>query len=245
MFLSVSRTLYLCIAALLLIAATGHAATVEYTDPVAWMAAVSGTTAIGFEGLAPAGGFKDYSTSTGYVITNGPEFIGFEGPAIYGLQVIDSADSSPYFNWGTGASLESPGYNAPPNGFTPYIHVILPANITAFGVDLMTVSPNALTYQVTLDNGNTYTVTTANRPTQTFFGITSDSPIAYINFAVIGTTNGNGTYGLMDNFTYGTADDATQTPELCTFLLIGSGLATFGYLGRRRRSRNISVTALA
>jgi hypothetical protein len=229
MLLSLKQRLSLLLPVTLFVAALpAHAGLVTYTDLNAWTAATSGVTTIGFETLAPANGFKDYSTSTGLLVGN-LQFQGFENTASYDLQVVDGTPS--WYNFNSGASLKGPSYNAPPAGFVPYIHVILPVNTSAFGVDLMTISPNALTFQVTVA-GQSFNVNTANSPTRTFFGVTSDTSIASINFAVIGTTNGAGTYGLMDNFRSGA--EATQTPELGSLLLIGSGLIGFRMLRRRR-----------
>jgi hypothetical protein len=99
----------------------------------------------------------------------------------------------------------------------------------------MTASPNGLTYQVTLNSGQVFTVNTAIRPTRTFWGVTSDTPITFADFAVLGTTNGNSTAGLMDNFRYGTtANTAAATPEVSTMLLIGTGLIGIRLLRKLR-----------
>lgn len=235
MLLSFARRIsFLPLTVLFVAGFPAHAGIVTYTDLNAWTAATTGITTITFESLAPTNGSKDYSTSTGYI--NGVQFQGFENNATYDLQVVDSGLGAPYYNFGSGASLKGPSYNAPPAGFTPYIHSILPVNTTAFGVDLMTVSPNALTFQITVA-GQIFTINTGTRPNRTFFGITSDSAIAAADFAVIGTTNLAGTYGMLDNFRYGAnaAQAQVQTPELGTLLLIGSGLIGFRMLRRSSR----------
>jgi hypothetical protein len=104
--------------------------------------------------------------------------------------------------------------------------------VIAFGVDLMTVSPNALAYRVELQ-GLTVNVPTAVRPNRTFFGAISDTPISYIDFTVAGTVFNGGTYGLLDNFQF------EQTPEPGTFILIGSGLIALSTIAKRFRGLKI------
>lgn len=216
-------------AGLVLTTLPAHATLISYTDPAAFAAALSAMTTIGFEGIAGTNSFANENTSTGLTIS-GVNFTGKLTTGSYDLQVVDGGFASPYYNFGSGASLKSPSYNAV-SSFVPYIHVVLPASVTGFGVDLMTISPNAVTYQATV--GSTiFTVATANRPTRTFFGVTSDTPIAFVDLALTGTTNGAGTYGLIDNVQFGaTAPEATA--EAATLLLIGSGLAALGFFRKR------------
>src|SRR5947209_1986299 len=229
----ISRFVYPCLLTTALLTAWPAKATlIAYTDPLGWAAASSGLTTIGFEGIAPANGAKDYSTSTGLTL-NGVKFVGFEGTALYDLQVVDGNIAAPFYNFGSGATLKGPSYNSPATGFVPYFHIILPVNVTALGVDLMTVSPNALTYEVSLPGG-TYTVATANRPTRTFFGLTSDAPIPYVDLAVMGTTHNGGTYGLIDNVQFGAE---AQTAEASTLVLIGTGLVVFRWLRKPRLAK--------
>src|ERR1019366_7109356 len=104
----------------------------------------------------------------------------------------------------------------------PYINIVLPANITALGMDLFTTSPQALNYVITVA-GNQYTVPTSSQPTLAFWGITSDTPITSLQLTLQGTTWNSLTNELLDNFSFG-ASDLTAPPEAGTYLLIGSGL---------------------
>ena len=99
----------------------------------------------------------------------------------------------------------------------------------------MTVSPNALTFQVAVQ-GSTFNVATANRPAQTFFGITSDVPFTFIDFTVAGTALNGGTYGVMDNVQFG--QETPPVAEAATYLLIGSGLLAI--VGFRKRLPRLS-----
>jgi hypothetical protein len=224
------------LSALLMPAAPAGATIVQYTDLASWTAATNTITTIGFEGLAPAGGTKDYSNTTGLVIS-GVQFEGFLTSSQWQLTVVDAANVSPFFNFGSGASLRGPIYDHPPANFTPYIHVVLPS-MTAFSVDLMTVSPNAMSYQATLSDGSTFTIPTANRPARTFFGVTSSNPITFVDFKVLNTSPTAGTLGMLDNFAVAQADPQTppaDTPEVATLLLIGSGLIGFRVFRKRLR----------
>ena len=118
----------------------------------------------------------------------------------------------------------------------PYIQIVLPAGVTAFGLDLFTVSPNSESFQITVA-GTNYTVPTDARPTEQFWGVTSDTAISTINLTLLGTAYNGSTYALLDNFSFGTAD-LSQAPEAGTFLLIGSGL--IGIAGLRKLLRRPS-----
>jgi hypothetical protein len=95
--------------------------------------------------------------------------------------------------------------------------VVLPSNTTAFAALLGTVSPNSLSYEVTLSDGETFTVGTSARPTLTFFGVTTDDPITYANFTLLNPGTFSGSYGILTNFQVGTSDQSGggsgQTPE--------------------------------
>lgn len=245
------RLLYLFAPIALFVAAIpAHAALlVSYTDPTVWAAATGGIISIGFEGLATANSFKTYNTSTGLVIsgtgvcqqsdTNCVQFIGNLSSSGYDLQVVNPGSTSTYYDFGSRAGLKGPN-NTVVAGYVPKVHVNLPANTSAFAVDLMTLNPNGLTFQIILGD-MTFYVATGNIPTRTFFGITSDGSITSVDFVVGGS---GGSSGLMDNFRYGAAaaDPTPQTPEVSTMLLIGSGLLGLGML-RKSRTRQHAAAA--
>ena len=223
-------------AALLWAAVPAHAAAVSYTDPNAWAAATTGDQTINFNGIASTGQFTDESSSTGLVLS-GFDFIGELTASTYNLQVVDSQYVNPFYNFGIGGALRSPAYDrAQAATFTPYIHVVFPTNTTAFATNLATVSPNGLTYQVTLSNGQIFTVGTGARPNLAFLGIASDTAITYADFTVLGTAYNGGSFGLIKTFQFGASDTAAQqTPEACTLILIGTGLLAFNWMRKRRK----------
>ena len=234
-----------CIAATsILSAGLASAATVTYTDSAAWSAAATGNTTIDFTGLAPSGSFKDYGTSTG-LTASGVNFLGYMSATSYQLSVMDSMFAQPYYNFGGGATLRGPGSDFQTGSFTPYIHVVLPGNVTSIAANLASISPNGLTYSIKLSDGETFSSTTGSRPNATFFGLTTDAPISYVDFALSNASAGNGSFGLIKTFQFATAGTTsgtnpvapTDTPEACTMILIGTGLVAFramkkkGFLG--------------
>lgn len=230
-----SITLSLCVPALtglILTTRPAEATLITYTDPVLFAAAVNSMTTIGFEGIANPNSTVTYNNSTGLTLS-GVQFTGLESATGYVLSVVNPGSTTTYYDFGSSAGLKGPNYDVG-TGFVPYLHILLPANVTAFAVDLMTISPNALSYQASVSATN-FTVATANRPTRTFFGVTSDSgAIPFVNLTVLGTSNTAGTSGLIDNVQFGAADpQPPQTAEACTLLLIGSGLAALGYFRKR------------
>ena len=198
-----------------------HSTTITtYSDPNAWQTAATAQQTITFEGLAPTDGSATYSGATG-LTTGGVEFIGYTSSGASWIQVIDT-NVSQWYNFGSNDALVQNMDRPTAGSALPYVQIVLPANVTAVGMDLFTVSPNALNYSITVA-GNQYTVPTEARPTEAFFGITSTAPISSLTLTLQGTAYNGSTNALLDNFQYGTAD-VSQAPEGATFVLIGSGL---------------------
>lgn len=206
-----------------------------YSTLASWQAATeAGYQTATFAGLAPSNGDTLYNTASG-VTVDGVQFVGYNSSGTSDLEVIDTSGSNyTWYDWGTGDSiiqnLDRPNSSSP----LPYIDIILPANITAFGIDLWTTSPQALNYTITV-NGNQYTAPTFSQPTLAFWGITSDTPISSLQLTLQGTTYNGSSNELMDDFVFGTAgaDDLQTAPEAGTYLLIGTGL--IGLVALRKR----------
>lgn len=202
-----------------------------YSDPVSWSAATTpGYQTVTFTGLAPSGGSTNYSSATG--VTNlGVEFIGYNSAGTSVIQVVDSSAFS-WYNDGTGdALLESASPEPSSSSPLPYINIVLPANITALGMDLWTTSTPAMSYSIVVA-GNTYTVPTVGSNTETFWGITSDTAVSSLQLTVPAATSSSSTEALLDNFSFG-ASDMSAAPEAGTYLLIGSGLISLIVLRKR------------
>jgi hypothetical protein len=185
---------------------SAQAATVQFTDLTSFQANTTGLTNIDFKGLAPTGGFTNYSTG---LTTNG---VNFTGSSSYPY-VVDSANYSPYYDWGSGAVLLGS------SGGT--ITATLPSGVTAVGSDIMSIVNYASPFNITLSTGETFNVNSLDYPNRQFVGFTSDTSIASISFQA---TNG---YTELDNFKFGTAN-AASVPEPFTIIgtLVG-GTAAF------------------
>ena len=148
------------------------------------------------------------------------------------------------FDWGTNATVRGPG------GPDQHLRIVLPAGITAIGMNLMTSTGT--------DDGSTLTITPstlnvlapvstavwntsmgvsplAASISPTWWGITSDTPIAWLD---ISSAAG---YVVLDNLQFGTVKVQTQpdpgeVPEAATMILIGTGLTGLSLLRRFRLS---------
>jgi hypothetical protein len=205
-----------------------------YSNLANWVAATeAGYQTVTFTGLAPAGGETNYYTATG-VTASGVEFIGYNSAGTSNAQVIDTSSVS-WYNDGTGdAFIEgaSPSSSSAP---LPYIDIVLPANVTSLSLDLWTASSPGMSLSIIVD-GTTYTVPTVGGNTETFWGITSTTPITSIELEVPAATSSSGTEALLDNFSFG-ADDMSAAPEAGAYLLIGSGLIGLVSLRKRLKPR--------
>jgi hypothetical protein len=201
-----------------------------YSTLASWTAATSaGYQTATFTGLTPAGTATNYYSATG-VTSDGVEFIGYNSYGSSDIQVVDSS-ASPYYNDGTGDALIESASPASNGAALPYISIVLPANITALGLDLWTASSAGMSFSITV-GGNQYTVPTLAGNTEVFWGITSSTAISSLKLTIPASTPSSGTDALVDNFSFG-ASDLAAAPEAGTYLLIGSGLIGFVMLRRR------------
>jgi hypothetical protein len=202
-----------------------------YSTPTSWEAATSaGYQTVTFTGLAPSGGDTNYNTASG-VTVSGVEFVGYNSAGVPGTEVVDTSAFS-WYNDGTGdALIESASPEPSSASPLPYINIVLPANITALSMDLWTTNTPAMSYSITVA-GNTYTVPTVGSNTETFWGITSDTPLTSLQLDVPAATPSSATNALLDNFNFG-ASDLSAAPEAGTYLLIGSGLIGLVVLRKR------------
>lgn len=220
-----------------------QATVVETFDSRAeWEAATTGRIDIDFESLGlGTGGWSSYSTGAG-LTTGGITFVGVLDPTTFYLYALNPPLGASE-DFGSSTVLRGPEYRA-----TSYLNIILPALTTSIGLDLMTFLPDAQSFVIQLDGVNIgEVITTASRPTRTFFGVTTDSPISEVRI-VLNSGTQNLTQGLFDNVAYGTAagttggttgapnnpDPEAETPEVATMVALGSGLLALRWLRTRQ-----------
>jgi hypothetical protein len=210
-----------------------------YTDLASWQAATSGVLTADFEAMTPGGPVTNYNTASGVSSYPNVQFIGLSSSGSYLLDVEDTSYVAwaAFRNFGTGDAL-SQLMDRPTNGSPlPYIHVVFSTPVTAFGSDLFTSGPNALSFAITV-LGTQYTVATNPLPTTAFWGVTSDTPITSADFTLQGTTFNGGSHEFLDNFRYGTAQaqgPPPDVPEAATLVMIGSGLIGLAYMRKRNK----------
>ena len=237
------RWLVLVPAWIALMTAATHAAQVTtYTSRSTYVAALTSSTTISFNGLAPLNSFVGYDTPAGLTLS-GVNFTGTNKvyPSYYQLDVVDPG-YAPGFAWGAGAGL-FPGVGAGASAYNQ-IHAVLPVGINAVGMDLVASQyylfaggPDDLTVDVNFADGTmgSFPVHTASSPTRVFLGLISSTNIS----ALTVRSNLYGGYsfpGIFD-FTFGDVPTPTSTvpePSTLALVLLG-GLA--GVIVRARRTR--------
>ncbi len=215
---------------------------------------------IDFNGQVAPGNYKQSTTSDGYPVN--PEtgntslqvrFVGVIGTSSY-LTNINNFPGG-IKDWNTGAVLQGPGSGYGNSSYR--LHIELPTAVTAVALNLMTWNYSSWgdgsgdNVAVSINGSPAATVSTkawtysAANPTPgsmyatpTWFGITSDTPINYLDLS-----SATGTL-LIDNFNFGTLlsggtepppppDTGGDTPEASTLMMIGTGLLSLRYWKKR------------
>lgn len=213
------RSAVVSLSALTFLLAPAFSATlVTYNDKATFLGAITATTLVDFES-APIG--SDYGAAG--LTFNGVNFLGDNSGGNFYLEVTNG--QAP-FNFSSGQNLKLPYYNVGSRLITTF------ASSTAIGFDLMTVNPGGGSLVVTLPaslGGGSYTIAMGAAPSHKYFGITSD--VAFTTLAIaIASPGPTSPFPLIDNLQLGTATVAAapaDTPEVATFVLIGSGLFLF------------------
>lgn len=191
-----------------------------YSDLASWNAVSTGLTSIPFSSASYGSSLSLFGAT-------------FTTDGIEALQVLDTTGNL-YWGYGTGFAINV----VAPSNAVPVIHVSLSTPVTSFGLNLTTVGPWGDPLTVTV-NGVSYNVPSFS-PTAggfAFFGATFDAPIS--SFDITGTT---GDYLFADNISFGTSADTgggsggtdpTDTPEVATLLMIGTGLISMRIMSKR------------
>lgn len=207
-----------------------YSTTVEFSSKSSWTAAVSGITTTTFDTAVqnyytPPAPDGYLNLANGGITLNGVTFTGYSDlTTLYGLTVVTSGPSSPYYNWGTGGAILT---GTPYQGALAHLHIALGTAATAWGTDLMTGNGVTGTYSVKINGGVCPTAclapTFAN-PQAAFFGMTSDTPFNFIDLFVPSNARPE-----LDNFSTASAlagggGGGGQVPEVATVLLCATGL---------------------
>jgi hypothetical protein len=141
-------------------------------------------------------------------------------------------DASAGGNWdgGTDPALIVPAFTNNGSNVFDTITIALPANVYAFGVDLLWLKngSSGVPYLISVNGGsNLSSDVSLGLPGSTFFGYSSATAITSVTIYMGAENTSLG----LDNLELGTTADA-QTPEAVTFLMIGSGLLMLRF-GRR------------
>jgi hypothetical protein len=223
---------------LLAVSVPAFCTAIVYNDKASWQTATSGISTVDFEGIAAPGdgNFTPYDTPSGVTI-NGVNFIGYNPCVNCDALAVISPTLGGFYDFGFGSELLWSYFSS---GSVPYLQVTLPQPVTSVGLNLMTHGGSS-SYNVALNNLNfTYSSASTNGwPNNAFFGITSDTSFTTIAFQL--PSSATFVIPVIDNFSYGTAGTAQQTPadtpEICTFLMIASGLIGLAFWGKRFRIR--------
>lgn len=216
----------LLIAAAVLHVTPLRASLVVYTDKAAFLAATTSTTTIGFAGIAPSGGFTDFSSDPGGLTIDsvnfqGPDLLcpGSGAPCFPGATLFVADELDAIWSFGIPAVLVGPA-DIPTGGtfdvgsFDARLDVTPPAGARAFGLDLGVGGGNPGNYLGVTVDGVTTNVYPGIQPSSAFIGFISSTPLSAIQLAPFDTF-GNPT--LLDVIT---ATAPTATPEPSTWVLV-------------------------
>jgi hypothetical protein len=142
------------------------------------------------------------------------------------LSVADASNGGGSWDGGTDPALMVP---TSAGGQYDTITIALPANVFAFGVDLLYLNNggSGAFYVINVNGTQVNSSASTGLPGSTFFGYSSATAITSVSIYM---PLQNVPLGL-DNLELGTTPDA-QAPEAVTFLMIGSGLLMLRF-GRR------------
>jgi hypothetical protein len=195
-----------------------------YNNPAAFAAATTGTTTIGFEGIAPANGFRSYEQRQSLTL---------HGVTFSALDSNLSVVSGSYYKtaYGNAYNLGTGDFLMAGNGTPSMLHLSMASAFQEVAFNLGTFDRSNSRITIRLSTGDTFLVS-APYPTSTFVGFTSTTPIHYLDL-MISSGERRDTLSL-DRFTFGPVHSTPEPASLTLFLLGGVG---FAWLGRRKITR--------
>jgi len=222
---------------------SAHAADITlFSSRSDFVSASSGLTTINFEGIT--NGIQNF-VNPGGLTTSGVNFsvsgavTGTVFVTVYSAAI--AAMQSPVLNTGTGAILV---WGPPNQPGTLFLNAAFPAGVLAVGTDFWAQQPFASPVDITINasdgTSELFTVNTVARPTPSFIGVTSDTPLTSVLFRTVAGQSGL----VVDNFSFGQTSvtpPISQVPEPASISLLTAGLATMLLLSRRIRSPQINV----
>lgn len=218
------------------LSAPALAAPTVFTDAAAFAAATTGVTTNGFEGVAP--GQSTYILGSGSYAQPGFAITQNTNNAFN----TDPAQTSYYYNWGTGGVINTP--------YSGTLTVTFSTAVTAFGLDLGTfhslpfpfppgVTPGAATtrYGVPVTVGTSqgnFTVATNATQNFAFFGVTSDTAFTSFTLSAAAPAPAGTTPSIVfDNLRFGSAVAAVPEPATWGLMILGFGMVGTGLRQRR------------
>lgn len=205
----------LVLAACVLACISIHAqASTVYSSRGAWTSAVSGTSTVDFEGIAPDSSYAPQGTS--------PTIGGVTFQSSAGLAIVigkDYAETDGTFCLGTACLFTyNPGYS----------NISIPGTADAFAFDFRGYLETSTSIDIQFAGGETFSIT-ANNPDGAFFGVVLDSGVS--SFSIVTQSE----YLIIDDLSFGTR---SNVPEPGSVALLGLALVGLAQSTRRRRKSN-------
>lgn len=219
-----------------------HAGLLVFTDKAAFLAATSSTATIDFSGIAPPGGFTDFSNVSGGLTIDSVNFQGPEtmctggGNSCFpGSELFVADEQDPGWTFGVPAVLVGPtnlpaGSDLDFSSENAQIDVTPPADTEAFGLDVGIGGGIAASYLGITVDGVTTNVVPSLQPSSGFIGFISDQPLSDIQVSPF-LTFGNPV--ILDVITA-----AAAVPEPGTFILAVLSLGLIYCAGLLRFDRD-------
>jgi hypothetical protein len=194
-----------------------------YTDRSAFYAASQDLQVIDFND-EPAGFYGQQFSADGVTFVS-QTYIGYPNGNLYIMSIRDYSPSWYQVLYNYDVSLP--------------LRILLPPGTTAFGANFSTTTelalpqtPDPYIATITLADGTSYTFNANKWPDLTFWGFTSDTPVASLTYSDSGAFYGIH-YEVMDNVAFGST--AVPEPAPVSLALLAGGVIAVSRVTRRVR----------